>query len=354
MDVGCIPPRVRAEIDPFDRDRLMKRLSAALLLVGAVAFTACTEDQNPASPEQDPGIATVAEGTADAKKGTPFEMDPAVQADIEARLTDYVKQKAAALEARRAEEGVEMPTGVATELVGYAWTGRLEGRTVGNEVFFNDRGNKQIEIQWVPEDPRRPDINGDPRTDIGYAYDAELLLFGNYSTPNVTVAETFAAIDRAIDTWDGQSCSPGLTIPRGTFFEWLFFESDVFHEGYFPLPPNVIGVTSISIFVDPVTLEPTDIDGDGALDYAFAIITYNSDFVWNIDGDIDVETIALHEMGHGLGQAHFGKAFATTSNNKLHFAPRSVMNAAYSGVQQSLTGSDRAGHCSMFGSWPNN
>jgi hypothetical protein len=59
-------------------------------------------------------------------------------------------------------------------------------------------------------------------------------------------------------------------------------------------------------------------------------------------------------MGHGFGQAHFGAAFQTGANDKLHFAPRAVMNAAYSGVQQSLTGTDRGGFCSMYGSWPNN
>jgi hypothetical protein len=30
------------------------------------------------------------------------------------------------------------------------------------------------------------------------------------------------------------------------------------------------------------------------------------------------------------------------------------MNAAYSGVQRSLTGADKGGHCSIWASWPNN
>jgi len=326
----------------------MKRFPAALLLAGAVALTGCTEDRNPLSPEGDGAVAAARADRAAKSEGEPFTMDPAVKADIEARLTDYVEQKAAMIAARRAEEGVDLPDGVAVEPLGFAWTGRLDGETVGAEVIFEDRGNKQFVFQWVPGDPRRGG-----RTDIGYAID-DLGIFGNYTAPGVTSTESVAAIDRAMATWDGQRCSKGLTIPRGDFFEWLFFESDVFHEGFFSLPPNVIGVTSPFIFVDAVTGDPTDIDADGNLDYAFAIITYNSNFMWGIDSDIDVETVALHEMGHGLAQAHFGKAFITPSNNKLHFAPRSVMNAAYSGVQQSLTGTDRAGHCSMYGSWPNN
>ena len=67
-----------------------------------------------------------------------------------------------------------------------------------------------------------------------------------------------------------------------------------------------------------------------------------------------METVALHETGHGLSQGHFGKAFVTNSNGKLHFAPLAVMNAGYTGVQQSLAGTDNWGHCSMWGSWPNN
>jgi len=205
-------------------------------------------------------------------------------------------------------------------------------------------------VQWVPGDARR---NG--RTDIGYAVD-EVFGVGSYSAPGVTSAQSLAAIDGAMATWDGQRCSKGLTLPKGDFIDWLFFDNDVFHEGFFPLPPGVLGVTSPFIFID--ANGPTDIDNDGNFDYAFAIITYSSDFVWGIDTNtfpfIDVETVALHEMGHGLGQAHFGTAFQTLSNGKVHFAPRSVMNVAYSGLQQGLTGTDRAGHCSMFGSWPNN
>ena len=41
------------------------------------------------------------------------------------------------------------------------------------------------------------------------------------------------------------------------------------------------------------------------------------------------------------------------SNGRLHFAPRAVMNAAYGGVLQELTGSDIGGHCSLWAAWPN-
>ncbi|MDH3735275.1 MAG: hypothetical protein OEU54_17220, partial [Gemmatimonadota bacterium] len=151
---------------------------------------------------------------------------------------------------------------------------------------------------------------------------------------------------RAMATWGATSCSSGLSIDETTVFgDW-----DIIHGGFIGLPPGVLGVTFPFIWVDGNG--PTDIDNDGNFDYAFAFIFYNSAFPWAIDGNFDVETVALHEAGHGLGQGHFGKAFGTIANGKIHFAPRAVMNAAYSGVQQSPAGTDNGGHCSIWGSWP--
>ena len=65
-----------------------------------------------------------------------------------------------------------------------------------------------------------------------------------------------------------------------------------------------------------------------------------------------MERVALHEAGHGISQAHFGAAFATDANGKLHFSPRAVLHAPVSGVQRNLAGTDRGGHCSILESWP--
>jgi hypothetical protein len=231
---------------------------------------------------------------------------------------------------------------------------------VGQTVFFNDRV-KQLGAHFVPGDPRRGG-----RTNITYLVD-------QVEGPNdgLTVAQTTAAIDRAMATWNGVNCStipitklpdiPGLDI--GLVESLLgqtggpFFLADITHAGWLPanvLPPNVIGVTFTFIFIDPATGAPTDIDNNGKADVAFREILYNDRFVWRINGNIDVETVALHESGHGLSEGHFGKAFGTDANGKIHFAPLAVMNAAYSGVQQDLKGTDNGGHCSIWGSWPNN
>ena len=201
------------------------------------------------------------------------------------------------------------------------------------------------------------------------------------ATPDVPVLDSEAAIDRAMATWDAQHSDLGMTRVssdgRPTGFMAAFYSprtpldfggsvdyvSDVTHCGWLPrgffdlLTPGggnlILGATFTIIFIDEIG-DPIDLDGNGKCDVAWREIYYNDEFEWNIDGDFDIETVALHEAGHGLSQGHFGDIFRTRSTEKLHFAPRTVMNAAYSGVQQELTGTDRAGHSSNWASWPNN
>ena len=228
---------------------------------------------------------------------------------------------------------------------------------VGQTIFFNDR-TKQLGVHFVPGDPRRGG-----RTDITYRVDqAEGAIDG------LTVAQTTAAIDRAMATWQNVNCSvipitrlPNLAGDIG-LIEFLnglggapIIAGDIVHAGWLPagiLSNNIIAATFTFIFVSGGV--PTDIDNNGQPDAALREILYNNFFLWRINANIDVETVALHEAGHGLSQGHFGKLFRTDSNGKFHFAPRAVMNAGYTGVQQSLKGTDNGGHCSIWASWPNN
>jgi hypothetical protein len=227
----------------------------------------------------------------------------------------------------------------------------------GQIVFFNDRGNKQLGAHFVPGDPRR---GGAPN--ITYIVDQT-----EGAIDGLTTAQTTAAIDRAMATWEGVSCSNinvvklpninGLDLGIVEFQNGLggtpFVFADITHAGWLPggiLPPGVIGVTFTFIFIGPGG--PTDVDNNGKADVAFREILYNNAFAWAINGNIDVETVALHESGHGLSQGHYGKLFQT-GNGKFHFAPFAVMNAGYTGVQQGLAGTDNGGHCSIWGSWPN-
>lgn len=230
---------------------------------------------------------------------------------------------------------------------------------VGQVVFFANVGNQKLGHHFVPGDPRRGG-----GTNITYIVDqAEGAIDG------LTTAQTTAAIDRAMATWEGVNCStiPITKLPNVggdigvvEFLNGLGGSSTVFaditHAGWLPggiLPPNVIAVTFTFIFIGPGGA-PTDIDNNGRLDTAFREILYNNAFTWRINANIDVETVALHESGHGLSQNHFGTLFQTTANGKFHFSPRAVMNAGYTGVQQNLSGPDNAGHCSIWGTWPNN
>ena len=64
-----------------------------------------------------------------------------------------------------------------------------------------------------------------------------------------------------------------------------------------------------------------------------------------------MESIAAHEAGHGLSQAHFGTVFITKGGN-FQFAPRAVMNAVYVSPQQALLSTDEGGHCTNWSRWP--
>lgn len=245
-----------------------------------------------------------------------------------------------------------------------------ESGEVGQTVLFNNRGNKQLAFDFVPGDPRRGG-----GTDITYITDP--------TQPSADAVDTLGAIDSAMNTWESVQCSNipivdlGETSADEGFVSTVFGfggnpdidanPADIVHAGF--LPPafflqlgsaNILGVTFTIIFVD-ANDDPTDIDGNGAGDAAYREIYYNDGFTWVNDpndvpgnGLFDLETVALHEAGHGLSQAHFGKAFITTSNGKLHFAPLAVMNAGYIVGQQNLKGTDVSGHCSNWASWPRN
>lgn len=240
------------------------------------------------------------------------------------------------------------------------------GPEFGRIVYASNRGNKQLSAHWVPGDPRRG--GAIPISWINDLVDGD-------ATGAPTADDTRMAIERGVATWESVNCS---VIPLEYFgsynfdfgyVQWLLgfggvegWAADITHAGWLPGAffdeiaeggsSYILGVTFTFIWVGDDG-NPTDVNGDGKADVAFREIYYNNNFTWRIGGTFDVETIALHEFGHGLSQGHFGDIFGTPSNGKVHFAPRAVMNAAYSGVQQQLTGTDNGGHCSIWAAWPN-
>ena len=243
-----------------------------------------------------------------------------------------------------------------------------ESGQIGRTVFFSDVGNKQLTADFVPG------VALDGTDDISFYVDQKR------PSADLPVAASSGAIVEAMQTWDGVTCSQlGMTqVPSNPaittgfvsallgFGGSLNYTADVVHAGWLPgsffnlLAPQgstfILAVTFTIVFTDDEG-NPTDLDSNGKSDVAFREIYYNDAFTWKIGAapaSVDVETIALHEAGHGLSQDHFGQAFINDSNGKLHFAPRAVMNAAYSGVQTTINQSDLGGHCSNWANWPNN
>ncbi|MCP9291487.1 MULTISPECIES: hypothetical protein [Gracilimonas] len=240
---------------------------------------------------------------------------------------------------------------------------------VGNTVIAKDVGNKQLGADFVPNDARRTWSNNGPiplaNDDITYAIDQTgdaVPFFGG-----LTAAAATNSIQSAMGTWDSQSCSDlslsqnadfGLDIGYIAFLNGLggspFVFADVQHAGFRDINfgGGILGVAFTLVFVGPDG--PTDIDNNGKSDVAFREIYYDPNYAWTNDGSgVDLETVALHEAGHGLSQAHFGKLFIT-KNGKFKAAPLAVMNAGYTGPQRELKGTDKGGHCSNWAEWPNN
>lgn len=225
--------------------------------------------------------------------------------------------------------------------------------------------------RWVANDPRRL-ADGE---NITYLVD---LSDGNTAS-GLTAAQTEAAIDRAMDTWQADRCFNKVDLVKRAdsgadpdIFDFSLgfgrrgnpFLADIVHAGWLPRaffealggPGGGRGILAVSVtftFIDRSTGQPSDINGDNYLDTAHNEVYYNDNF-GNPSGDmagdpwglhvalpgVDVETVALHENGHSLGLDHFGPP------------PAAVMNPVYAGIQHEPLAVDQAGMCAVWASWP--
>jgi hypothetical protein len=266
-----------------------------------------------------------------------------------------------ALNVQLASEGADYRAAIAEYVTSH------DGGQAGGTVLAKDVGNKQLSLDFVPFDTRRT-WSGPPgptSDDITFAIDETgdaVPVFGG-----LTGAQTTAAILAAMNTWEGVNCSTlpllqnpsfGLDIGLVAFLNGLggspFVFADVQHAGWRDInfAGGILGVTFTFQFIDDDG-NPTDIDNNGRADAAFREIYYDPSFTWRDDGgNIDVETVALHEVGHGLSQAHFGTV-RLKNDGTLQASPRAVMNALYAAPLRQLHGSDNGGHCSNWAAWPN-
>ncbi len=234
----------------------------------------------------------------------------------------------------------------------------------GQTVHFSDRTH-QLGEHWVPNDPRRG-----AGTEISWLSD---LVDGTANS--LALADTQIAVGAAMNTWNTQNCAviPLVQLPDygwdWGYVQWLMgfggvpgWLADITQAGWLPkaffdsLTPGggnfILGVTFTYVWVSGG--EYTDIDNNKKLDVAFREIYYNNNFLWGVDNPYryDVESVVLHETGHGLSLGHFGKLFRTDANGKFHFAPLAVMNAGYTQIQHDLQGTDLASFCSLWAHWP--
>ena len=224
--------------------------------------------------------------------------------------------------------------------------------------------------RWVANDPRRL-ADGE---NITYLVDQS----DGATASGLMNAQTEAAIDRALATWDSEQCLKKVDIIKRAdsgadpdIFDFFFgfggfgdpFLADIVDAGWYPKaffdavggPGGGDGILAFSvtfIFTDGFG-NPTDINGDNQLDSALNEVYYNDNFgnpggsrpgnPWGINialPGIDVETVALHENGHSLELGHFGPP------------PDAVMNPVYAGIRHQPLAVDHAGMCAVWGSWP--
>lgn len=316
----------------------LPKLAASAVLFGLVACEQPTSNTTSMNEAKDPSLASVK-----AEAGLASAMDNANVA-LAADGRGYRVAKA---------EYVTKPS----------------GEDFGGTVLAKDVGNKQLDDDFVPNDVNREWSGpiGGGTDNITYAVDRTgdaVPVFGGLSA-----AQTDAAIVRAMATWDAVNCSDlpitrnpdfGVDIGLVAFLNGFggspFVFADVQHAGWRDInfAGNILGVTFTFIFIDDDG-NPVDQDSDGRDDVAFREIYYDPSFSWADDGvnDIDVESVAVHEAGHGLSQAHFGKVWLK-NDGSLKASPRAVMNALYAEPFRSLAGTDNGGHCSNWAQWPNN
>jgi Matrixin len=313
----------------------MRTRLGGLLLLGAVGLSACQDSVSPPPMKESPTSA--------------FAVDPSGDPAIIAKM-QKINQKLKKQRLPIAVEAIEFFT------IG---TGRPSNRI------------HQQPFRWVPNDDRRL-ADGE---NVTYLVDQS----DGATASGLTNAQTEAALDAALVTWDDHQAFSNVDIIKRTdtgadpdIFDSFFgfggegnpFLADIVEAGWLPRaffeavggPGGGRGILAFSvtfIFTEEDGT-PTDINGDNYLDTALNEVYYNDTFgdpandragnPWRLNQPlpaIDVQTVGFHENGHSLELGHFGPP------------PDAVMNPVYAGIRQSSFPADDAGMNAVWSSWPN-
>src|SRR5262249_45086107 len=169
------------------------------------------------------------------------------------------------------------------------------------QEFSVAAGGQRVTLKW-------------PQATVRYA-------ISNTSVPNVTTADFQAAAGRAFATWEALPTA-AITYQFTGFTSALPGRDDGISTLGFQSRPDLDRVLAATNFV---------IDSaNGAL--LESDIFFNSSFPWSVapngeTGRFDVESIALHEIGHmsGLGHSALGETELRVGGGRLVTASEAVM-----------------------------
>lgn len=258
-------------------------------------------------------------------------------------------------------------------------------------VLSHDVGNQAAPYLYVEGDPRR---HAEHPTTIYYRIDL------SEPPPGISVDDMEAAIESAVDTFNAVTCGRNVQLVRlpsapgedlgaaqhalGWGGQADDFAADITFAGWVPQgffdeigfgPSNGLAVPvafdadgqslvwGLDVF-DP-SREFSDVDANGKIDLYATEIYFNADSNYVLDDPerantlfyIDLESIVLHELGHGLGMDHFGRSEVILDEDfnfvDLVVNPNSVslMNTANYFQTRELSGSDIASFCGIYASW---
>jgi hypothetical protein len=251
------------------------------------------------------------------------------------------------------------------------WISRETGRGAAT-IYDQQVGDKRWDGDFIRGDVRRWPWSYPVADPNALVYSIDVSADGAPPYGGLSVQQASDAIERAMRTWDAPTCTT-LELKRETlvtpeidlgFAAWLatngqygseWLTGDIVHAGFGSLVvPGALAFTTEFIFWNNGV--PTDLDHNHKYDVAFREIYYAPGIPWVDDPDsdprvsVDLESLALHEAGHGLSQWHFG-TLLVHADGTPSYSPTAVMNALYLKPLRTLQGSDIGGHCGIWAQW---